>query len=247
VTEILQANSGRHPGQGVGRGCKEVTMVTRERTRTRRGLLILAALVILATGLIFSRPPVPQPASYHDFADQRTFFGVPNFMDVASNLPLLIVGVWGLLVVFGRGSSRAFLTRAERWPYAVFFRGVALTCFGSSDYHLHPTNPRLVWDRLPMTLGFMGIVTAVAAERISARAGVLSLGAAGHRRRVERGVLALDGSSRARRPATVFSGAVWFAAGGSGDAAIVSPAVYAYLVRRCGARLVRRREAAGEP
>ena len=139
------------------------------------GLLILAALVIAATVSIFSRPPIPQPASYHDFADQRAFLGVPNFMDVVSNLAFLFVGLWGLLVVTGRESSSAFLTRAERWPYGVFLLGVALTFVGSSYYHLHPTNTRLVWDRLPMTLGFMAIVAAMVAERISVRAGVLSL------------------------------------------------------------------------
>ena len=37
------------------------------------------------------------------------------------------------------------------------FAGVALTGFGSTYYHLQPDNPRLVWDRLPMTLGFMGL------------------------------------------------------------------------------------------
>ena len=149
--------------------------MTEERIQNRLGLLILAALVIAVTALIFSRPPIPQPASYHDFADQRTFFGVRNFMDVASNLAFLFVGVWGLLLVAGRGSSSGFIAGSEKWAYAVFFLGVALTFFGSSYYHLHPANATLVWDRLPMTLGFMAIVAVMVAERISARAGVLSL------------------------------------------------------------------------
>jgi hypothetical protein len=49
------------------------------------------------------------------------------------------------------------------------FIGVFLTGFGSSYYHLRPDNERLVWDRIPMALGFMGLVTALMAERISAR------------------------------------------------------------------------------
>jgi hypothetical protein len=112
------------------------------RIEALRDLLILVALLIAAAAVIFSRPPVPQPASYHDFADQRSLFGVPNLMDVASNLPFLFVGVWGLLAVLGRESSSTFLTRTERWPYAVFFLGVALTCFGSSYYHPIPTTRR---------------------------------------------------------------------------------------------------------
>jgi hypothetical protein len=152
-----------------------MTIVTKEHAETHRGLVILAALLLVAAVVIFSRPPIGQPAAYHDFADQRAFLGVPNFLDVASNLPFPFVGAWGLLVVFGHQSSTAFLTRAERWPYAFFFFGVALTFFGSSYYHLHPDNSTLVWDRLPMTLAFMGILAATIAERTTARAGVLWL------------------------------------------------------------------------
>lgn len=145
--------------------------MTEEHTENRIRCLILAALVIAAMALIFSRPPIPQPASYHDFADQRGFLGVPNFLNVLSNLPSLFVGVWGLLLVVRRKSNGAFLTGSERWAYGVFFLGVALTFFGSSYYHLDPTNATLVWDRLPMTLGFMGILSATIAERISVTAG----------------------------------------------------------------------------
>jgi hypothetical protein len=55
----------------------------------------------------------------------------------------------------------------ERWPYAALFAGTALTTAGSAYYHLAPDNARLVWDRLPMTVGFMGLLTAVVAERSS--------------------------------------------------------------------------------
>jgi len=135
-------------------------------------LLILAAMVVAATALIFSRSPIPQSLDYHNFADQRSFVGVPNFLDVVSNLPFLIVGIWGLLVVASPKYAGSFITSGERWPYVVFFLGVALTCIGSSYYHLHPTNGRLMWDRLPMTLGFMGILSATIAERINVRIGV---------------------------------------------------------------------------
>ena len=47
------------------------------------------------------------------------------------------------------------------------FVGVGLTTLGSSYYHLAPDNARLVWDRLPMSVGFMGLLTALLAERIS--------------------------------------------------------------------------------
>ncbi len=48
----------------------------------------------------------------------------------------------------------------------VFFLGATLTCVGSMYYHWQPDNPRLVWDRLPMTLAFAGLIAAVLGERI---------------------------------------------------------------------------------
>ena len=47
---------------------------------------------------------------------------------------------------------------------------------GSGYYHYSPDNQTLFWDRLPMTLGFMGVFAAVISERVSARAGWWLLG-----------------------------------------------------------------------
>ena len=57
----------------------------------------------LSLGYAFDVPP-----SYNNFADQRTLFGVPNFMDVASNLPFLLVGIWGLAVLARRQAQFEF-------------------------------------------------------------------------------------------------------------------------------------------
>jgi hypothetical protein len=42
-------------------------------------------------------PRIPQAQSYHLFADQLTFLGIPHFFDVTSNVGFLVVGLWGLL------------------------------------------------------------------------------------------------------------------------------------------------------
>jgi hypothetical protein len=112
-------------------------------------------------------PPVAQDPAYHQFADTRPLLGVPNSLNVLSNVPFAIVGLAGLLTVV---RLRAW----ERRPYAALFAGVALTSIGSAYYHLAPDNWRLVWDRLPMTVGFMGLLTAVFAERASRRAAKVS-------------------------------------------------------------------------
>jgi len=137
-----------------------------------RGRLLVGFTVFLAVLAVFW-PATPQPLSYHAFADCRALFGVPNFLNVLSNLPFLIAGAWGLALIWRGGGS--FIDGREQLPYLVFFLGALLTCFGSAYYHAAPDNPRLVWDRLPMTLGFAGLVAAAIAERVDLKLGLRSL------------------------------------------------------------------------
>lgn len=135
-----------------------------------KALLLITIACVVAAVLL---PAMPQPLSYHEFADCRTLFGVANFFNVISNLPFLVAGGWGLWLIF-RGDGH-FLDAREQLPYLVFFLGAFLTCFGSAYYHFAPDNLRLVWDRLPMTLGFAGLVAAALAERLDLRLGLRSL------------------------------------------------------------------------
>jgi hypothetical protein len=74
-------------------------------------------LVVLAPGVpggafLFAGAPLPQPQCYHNFADQRTFVGIPHCLNVVSNLPFLLVGAAGLHFVFREdvvGPGRPFL------------------------------------------------------------------------------------------------------------------------------------------
>jgi hypothetical protein len=125
--------------------------------------------------LLLRLPPIPQSPSYHDFADLRAWLGVPNFGNVASNLGFAVVGIWGLTFLLRLNPETAaqyFVDPRERWPYTVTFFGMLLTAFGSAYYHLAPTNARLVWDRIPMTIVFGSLVAAVIAERVSVHAGL---------------------------------------------------------------------------
>jgi len=115
-------------------------------------------------------PAMPQPLDYHRFVDTRALFGIPNALDVLSNLGFIVAGRLGWVVVFRR--ETVFATRSERVPYIVFFIGVLLTAFGSSYYHLAPDNERLFWDRLPMTIAFMSLISAQIVERIDRRMGL---------------------------------------------------------------------------
>ena len=141
----------------------------------RVGLLI--GILGATTLAVFFLPPIPQSEAYHNFADQRPLLGIPNCLNVISNAPFLIVGLWGAFALASHKAraSRHLIDAHERWPYLIFFFGVALTAFGSSYYHLHPNDARLVWDRLPMTIGFTGLLSAMITERVSVRAGLRML------------------------------------------------------------------------
>ena len=57
---------------------------------------------------VISRAPLAQDLTYHNFADQRSLYGVPHFWNVASNLPFAVIGFLGCwwLVQSGRSSRR---------------------------------------------------------------------------------------------------------------------------------------------
>lgn len=124
--------------------------------------LAIAAALVLLLGTWLSDPLAQDPA-YHLFVDQRSLLDIPHANDVLSNLPFCLVGLAGLCFAWrARGQLGDFTA-----PYLVFFSGVLLTGLGSAWYHFAPANSTLVWDRLPMAIAFMGLVTLLLAERIA--------------------------------------------------------------------------------
>jgi hypothetical protein len=138
-------------------------------TERARSVSVMAAAFASGLALLLAGP-IHQPQSYHSFADVRTFFAIPNFANVISNLPFLWVGFAGIGFLLKQGGSK-FTNSNERWPYAVFFAGLAFTFLGSSYYHWRPNDATLVWDRLPMTLAFAGLFAAFLNERVTALLG----------------------------------------------------------------------------
>jgi hypothetical protein len=134
--------------------------------------LILAIAAPIAALWAIVRKPWPQCEKYHDFADDRSLayllgiadgslsVDIPNFLNVATNLPFLVVGLMGLFLWVRRPPTVAGLS------WLAFFVGVTLVFFGSSFYHWNPGNETLVWDRLPMAMGFMALLVAVLAEHV---------------------------------------------------------------------------------
>jgi hypothetical protein len=126
-------------------------------------LLVFFGLMAISLGGLLLLPSIPQDQSYHQFADQRSILGIPNFWNVVSNIPFLAVGAAGL---------RRFRNDPAT---VVFFLGVFLTGIGSSYYHWNPNDETLFWDRLPMTLSFAAILAIVVEERVSETTGAILL------------------------------------------------------------------------
>ncbi|RPH49524.1 MAG: alkaline phytoceramidase [Planctomycetota bacterium] len=134
--------------------------------RWKTTLVALLALGSLA-GAFFLKP-IPQDPAYHRFADQRTFLSIPHFLNVVSNLPFLVSGLFGLWSVLSKPASD-YLAAWVRWPWLALTVGIFLTGFGSSYYHWDPGDSTLFWDRLPMAIGFGAMLGIIAIERIDLR------------------------------------------------------------------------------
>lgn len=138
----------------------------------RTHLIIFVLLSVVAILVVVSAPPIPQDVDYHIFADQRDLHGIPNAFDVLSNVPFIIVGFLGLVLL--RHGVVGGLSQLL-WHYRIFFIGVLLTGLGSGYYHWRPDNATLFWDRLPMTIGFTAFFSLLVGESISVRLGRLVL------------------------------------------------------------------------
>jgi len=133
---------------------------------------LLLAIALALTLAMLAQPAIPQPLAYHHFADTRTLLGVPNFWNVASNLPFLLVGIAGLHWTLRNIEGIALELRAA---WLILFIGIALVGVGSGWYHLAPGNATLVWDRLPMTFAFMAFFAIILGEHFQPRLARLAL------------------------------------------------------------------------
>ncbi len=124
---------------------------------------------VLALGLLAAfAPPLAQAPHFHDFADQRSWLGLPCALDVLSNLPFALFGLLGLRVL-GRVPQ---LDATQHRLAALFFGGLLVTALGSAVYHWAPDDAGLVVDRLGMTVAFAGLLGLGVAVHLSARAGL---------------------------------------------------------------------------
>jgi len=118
-------------------------------------LILIGAIAIVGFGL---SSPIAQDVAYHNFSDTNRYGKIPNFWNVISNLPFLFVGLFGIFQL--KNMKRVKL------QFLLFFIGISFVSIGSAYYHYSPNNDSLVWDRLPMTIAFMSLISVVISEFI---------------------------------------------------------------------------------
>jgi hypothetical protein len=121
------------------------------------GALIIGAIALLITG------PIPQPQEFHAFADTRAWLSIPNAMDVLSNVPFLLVGLYGL-------ARTAQVPEHLHGVWRVLCIALCATCFGSAFYHWNPNDFGLLIDRIPIALACASIALLMLADRVSTAA-----------------------------------------------------------------------------
>jgi hypothetical protein len=142
-------------------------------------LALVGVLALIGFGVLLVVPPFPQDLTYHQFADQRELFWVPNALNVLSNAPFVVFGALGvawLCTTEGRKLGFHFCRGWEWWAFLLLFGFVTLTGFGSAFYHWTPSNATLYWDRLPLTVVLMTFFVLVVAERVGLNVGLWLLG-----------------------------------------------------------------------
>jgi Ceramidase len=140
-----------------------LTSLMLTRAKSVHPLLVLAGLMAASLAVLTLLPKIPQDQAYHLFADQRALVGIPNFWNVVSNIPFIVVGAVGLARFRDDAAT------------IVLFLGFFLTGIGSAYYHWDPNDGTLFWDRLPMTISFAAIFSLVVQERMGARVGSILL------------------------------------------------------------------------
>lgn len=130
--------------------------------------LIAYTLIAILTAGAFSFQPIPQSQSYHLFADDHGLWGIPNALNVLSNAAFLVVGVYGLL-----RRPRFSLGSDVLLGLVTFLVGLTLVCAGSAYYHWSPSDDTLLWDRLPMSISFLGVSFSLIAAQARLRVALL--------------------------------------------------------------------------
>lgn len=81
--------------------------------KSKIGYLLIFLSGAIFCGVLFKAGAIYKEQAYHNFIDKTMIMGIPNFWNVISNLPFLIVGLFGVI---------CFKTSFKRdFQYLLFF------------------------------------------------------------------------------------------------------------------------------
>ena len=86
--------------------------------------VILILVIIVSFTIIMFFEPISQVQSYHDFADKRAFFGIPNFFDIMTNVFFSLFGLLGLNFCISRKQFNA------NWSWIIIGIQTTIHCSG---------------------------------------------------------------------------------------------------------------------
>jgi hypothetical protein len=125
---------------------------------------ILSILAVVAILVVSATVTITRGPGFHDYADTRTWLGIPHAGDVLSNLPFVIVAAWAA---------------RDRWravPLAwTVCAGVAAIGAGSAAYHVAPSDTSLAFDWGPIVVTLSLLAATVIHDRGGACAGRIAL------------------------------------------------------------------------
>jgi len=173
LKQIYPTGHANHLGTGLTGNKKSSSLTQKVAEKTPGKLALIVSLFLVCLLITVFSPPVTQAPDYHYFVDQHSFMGLPNVLNVLSNIPLLVLGLTGLFMTMKQGKGIGRLANTE--AYSALFFAIIMLAVGSSFYHLWPSNHTLLWDRLPMALGCMSLLSVMVGEFVANKLGKLML------------------------------------------------------------------------
>lgn len=142
------------------------------RRYDQRHVVLVSVLVVFFIMLL--TPKVSHSPNHHLFADMRNFLGVPNTMNVLTCFPFLLIGVPSLVICLS-GTCFGISLKGEMWSWGLFYAGISLAAFGSAYYHLNPDDDRIIWDKIPVMIATVALISSLVIERVDEKTGVTCL------------------------------------------------------------------------
>jgi 2,3-bisphosphoglycerate-independent phosphoglycerate mutase len=89
-------------------------------------------------------------------------------MNVVSNFGFLLVSYMGLAILLSGAAEFSY-------AYTILFISLLGVSIGSAYYHANPNDSTLIWDRLPMTIAFMAVLSIMIKEKVDEKWGTVML------------------------------------------------------------------------